>query len=172
MNDRQVPILALFIATVVTPCAHADGSVIVVAEQAEAIVAPRPADSKLVNLPALDIRLRASLSCAGNAESLTLSVADAVTTLGSETLGEQTSAEASLTVPAKQVALAASSHFCLREDPTSSNALTVSGLVTAHASLRCNTDNRLSAHFASTPLEVRLVCARETLEDQEPSADK
>ena len=92
----------------------------------------------------LDFRLRASLRCSGNAESLTLSVADTVTTLGSEALGEQRSAEASLTVPPQQVALAASSHFCLEDDPSSADELTVPGLVTAHASLRCADDDRSS----------------------------
>lgn len=172
MNNRQVPILALIIASILAPCAYADGSLVVAAQQAEAMVTPRAPDSTLINLPPLDIRLRALLSCGGNAESLTLSVADTVTTLRGDELGEQTSAEASLTVPAKQVALAASSHFCLEEDPTSANELTVSGLVTAHASLRCNKNDRSSAYFASTPLQVKLVCARQTLEDQEPSPDK
>ena len=172
MNDRQVPILALFIAAIVTPCAYADENLSVAAQQAEAIVTPRASDSKLVNLPALDVRLRASLRCSGDAESLTLSVADTVTNLGSAELSEQTSAEASLTVPAQQVALVASSHFCLEEDPTSADELTVAGLVTAHASLRCANDDRSSAHFASTPLRVRLVCARDALEDQEPSPDR
>lgn len=172
MNCKQVPILALFVAANVTPCAHADGSVIVAAKQAEAIVAPRAPGRKLVKLPALDFHLRASLRCPGNAESLTLSVADTVTTLGSAELGDQQSAEASLTVPARQVALAASSHFCLENDPTSADELTVPGLVTAHASLRCAIDDRISAHFASAPLQVRLLCARETVEDQEPPSDK
>jgi hypothetical protein len=172
MNTRQVPILALFIAAIATPCAYADGSLMVAAQQAEAVVAPRATHLKLVNLPALDFRLRASLSCPGNAESLTLSVADTVTTLNGDDLSEQTSAEASLRVPAQQVALAASSHFCLAEDPASADELTVAGLVTAHASLRCSDDDRSSAHFASVPLVVRLVCIRETVEDQEPSPER
>ena len=66
MNDRQVPILALFIAAIATPCAHADGSLTVSAQPAQAIVAPRTPDLKLVKLPTLDFRLRASLSCPGS----------------------------------------------------------------------------------------------------------
>jgi len=172
MNNRQVPILALFIATIVAPFAHAGDNLSIAAQQAEAIVTPRASDSKLVKLPTLDVRLRASLRCSGDAESLTLSVADTVTTLGSTELGEQTTAEASLTVPAQQVALVASSHFCLEEDPTSADELTVAGLVTVHASLRCDNDDRSSAHFASAPLKVRLVCAREAREDQEPLPER
>ena len=142
------------------------------AQPAQAIVAPRALDLKLVNLPTLDFRLRASLSCPDNAESLTLSVADTVTTLDRDDLSEQTSAEALLRVPAQQVALAASSHFCLAGDAAGADELTVAGLVTAHASLRCSDDDHASAHFASVPLEVRLVCVRETVEDQEPSPDR
>ena len=172
MNDRQVPILALFIAAMLAPCAHADGSVTIAAHHAEARVAPRARDLKLVNLPALDFRLRTSLSCRGSAESLTLSVADTVTTLGRDELSEQSSADVSLSVPAQQVALAASSDFCLVQDPASADELTVAGLVTAHASLRCSDGGRSSAHFASVPLEVRLVCARDPVEDQELSPDR
>lgn len=172
MNDRQVPILALFIAAIATPCAYADGNLMVTAQAAEALVTPRAPDLKLVNLPTLDFRLRASLSCSHNAESLTLSVVDTVTTLDRDDLNEQTAAEALLRVPAQQVALAASSHFCLVGDPASADELTVAGLVTAHASLRCADEGRSSAHFASVPLEVRLVCVRETVEDQEPSPDR
>ena len=172
MNDKQVPILALFIAAIAAPCAYADGSLTVAAQQAEAIVAPRAPDLKLVNLPALDFRLRASLSCPGNVESLTFSVADTVTTLDRDDLSEQTAAEALLRVPAQQIALAASNHFCLANDPAGADELTVAGLVTAHASLRCSDEDRSSTHFASVPLEVRLVCVRETVEDQDPPPDR
>ena len=172
MDIRQVPILALLVAANTTPCAHADGSIDVVAQPAEALVVPRAPGLALINLPALDFRLRATLECPGSAKSLTLSVADTVTTLGSDVLGEQRSAEASLTVPARQVALAASSDFCLEADPTSADELTVPGLVTAHASLHCANDGRISAYFASAPVEVRLVCVRPTAEDQDASSDR
>jgi len=133
---------------------------------------PRAPGLELINLPALDFRLRALLECPGSAKSLTLSVADTVTTLGGDSLSEQRSAEASLTVPARQIALAASSHFCLQDDPSSADELTVPGLVTAHASLHCANDDHTSAYFASAPLEVRLVCVRQTAVDQDSSSDR
>lgn len=172
MNVRQVPILTLFIAAAITPCAHADGSIDVAARPAEVRVVPRAPSLELINLPALDFHLRALLECPGSARSLTLSVADTVTTLGSDALSEQRSAEATLTVPARQVALAASSHFCLEDDPTSADELTVPGLVTAHASLHCASDGYTSAYFASALLEVRLVCVRQVAEDQDSSSDR
>ena len=172
MNDRQVPILALFFTCFGLSPAFADGSVVVAAAQAEATVAPRTAKRQLVNLPALNFELQATVRCAGTAKSLTLSVADTAKTLRADELVDEDPAAAALKVPARQVALAASSHFCLADDPTSANELTVPGFVTAHASLRCATDDRDSAHFASAQLEVRLVCQRETDDDQDVSSDR
>ena len=172
MNYRQVPILALFLACGGVSPAFADGSVVVAAGQAEAAVAPRMAKLRLVNLPALDFQLQATVRCAGTAKSLTLSVADTAKTLHGDELADKDPAEAALKVPARQVALAASSHFCVADDPTSADELTVPAFATAHASLRCAIDDRDSAHFASAQLEVRLVCQREADDDQDVSSDR
>lgn len=172
MNLKLVPILALFGAAIGIPFAHADGKVTITAKDAAAHVEPHAARLKLINLPALEFNLHASVKCSGDAESLTLSVADTVTTLDSEALADRQSAEASLNVPARQVALAASSHFCLEDDASSADELVVPGFMTAHASLRCADEDGITAHFASAPLQIRLVCVRGTDEDQEPSEDK
>ncbi len=172
MNINRVSILALFVATGYIPTAFAGESVAVVAEEAEIVVTPRAANLKLIELPALDVALRATFQCAGIAESLTLSVADSYTTLGQDAIADQRSANLLLTVPAPQLSLAASSGFCLKDDVASTNELLVPGLATAHASLRCRTEDGVTVHFASGPLQVRLRCSRPSTEDQDPPSDR
>ena len=150
--------------------AAADG-IIVAARETTAVVAPRAADLPLVNLPALEFALRAAIRCNGDPVSLTFSIADTFRTLDSESLGDQRAAETTLTVPPRQLALVASSRFCLADDDTSTNELVVPGMATAHASLQCLDDGRLAVHFASAPLQVRLSCEREPDDDQEVDSE-
>lgn len=164
MKQRRSHILALFALIVATLAgfapAHADGRIVVAAQETSAIVEPREASLKLVNLPALEFALRAAIRCKGDMVSLTLSVADTFKTLGADDLAGKRAAEATLTVPARQLALAASSQFCISGDEPSSDELLVPGLATAHASLHCARDGATSVHYASAPLQVRLICVR------------
>ena len=169
---RQAPntILAPFLALMMTIAlpANADNEIVVAAQETEVRVAPRAAHLRLVNLPALEFALRAAYRCRGEVISLTLSVSDTVQTLARDVLAEQRAAEVSLAVPAQQVAMADSGGFCVAGDPDSANEMRVAGFATAAASLRCSRDGNESVRYASAPLTVRLVCARD--EDQEPAA--
>jgi hypothetical protein len=174
MTLNRSTIVALICALIATPTgiALADGTIVVAAHETEIAVPPRPAHSKLVNLPQLEFALRAAIQCNGEPVSVTLSVADTYQTISRETLARARAAEAVLSVPPRQLALAANSHFCIAEDPESTNEMLVSGFATAHASLRCESGDKSSAHFASAPLQVRLRCERELQEDrQAPSED-
>ncbi len=154
-----------------TPGPATAGDIVVAARETAASVAPAEAPRELVNLPALEFGLRAAFKCSGSPVSLTLSVADTHTTLPQDQLTDQRSAEATLKVPTRQLALAASSPFCIADDPDSSDELLVPGFATVHASLRCSGDDGESAHFASAPLKVRLICERASGAGQEsPSA--
>jgi len=172
MNINRLSILALFVATGYIPLAFAGESVVVAAKEAEVVVAPRAANLKLIELPALDFGLRATIMCTGTAESLTLSIADTYTTLGQDVIADQRSADVLLTVPVPQLALAASSGFCLKDDLASTDELLVPGLATAHASLRCRNEDGVTVHFASAPLQVRLRCSRPSTEVQDSSSDR
>jgi hypothetical protein len=173
MKPYLTPILALFAATLsalFAPVpAAAGGDIVVAAQETTAVVTPRPARMKLVNLPALEFALRAAFKCKGEPVSLTLSISDTHTTLPQERLADQRAAETTLTVPPQQLALAASNRFCVADDPDTADELLVPGLATAHASLRCSTDDGVSVHFASSPLQVRLICERQPADDQAPS---
>ena len=166
-------ILALFTAgfvalTAAKPAA-ASGDIVVAAQETTVVVAPSAARIKLVNLPTLKFGLRAAFKCTGEPVSVTLSIADTFATLNQDQLADQRAAEATLTVPPRQLALAASSRFCQADVPDTADELLVPGLVTAHASLRCSNDDGDSVHFASAPLQVRLICERQPEEAQAPS---
>lgn len=172
MNLIRTSILALFLCSSYFQTAIAGESVMIAAKETEATVAPRAARLKLVNLPALEFGLRATIKCAGEAESLTLSIADTHKTLGTDAITDRRSAEMALSVPARQIALAASSTFCLKGDPAGTDELLVPGFATAHASLRCRNEDGVTVHFASAPLQVRLSCQRPSTETQDSSPDR
>ena len=168
MSPGRVPILAIIIAGFVTPV-HAGDGIVIAAREAHSTVRPRQNGSRPIDLPVLEFALRAVMRCTGKATSLTLSVADTFTTLDRDRLAGKRATDLVLSVPGRQVALAASGRFCVADDEASANELLVPGLVTAHASLQCEKDGERSAHFASAPLQVRIGCARSREEPQEPS---
>lgn len=149
--------------------AVAGGDIVVAAQETTAVVTPREAHLELVNLPALEFGLRAAFKCKGEPVSVTLSVADTHETLRGKGLINQRAVEITLEVPPRQLALAASSGFCVADAPDTDDELLVPGLATAHASLRCASDDGDSVLFASAPLQVRLVCERQPDGNQPPS---
>ena len=148
----------------------ADGNIVVAARETSVAVAPRAAGLE-IDLPAIKFALRAAIQCKGEPVSVTLSVADTFTTIGGDALRDQRAAEATVEVPAGQLALAKNEAFCIAGDAATSDEMLLAGFTTVHASLRCATDDNESLHFASAPLQVKLNCVREPAPDQEPSDD-
>jgi len=171
MNQQGVPILALLATTLlVADAAVAQSSIVVAAQETRASVAPRNARLQLVDLPAVEFGLRAAIRCAGTPMSLTLSISDTFESLDAEQLDGKRAVETTLTVPPRQLALAASRRFCISNDDNSVNELLIPGFVTAHASIRCEKDGVSTMHFASAPLQLRLACERPpAVNDQEAS---
>jgi len=160
------------IATAVST-AMADSLIVVAAQEAEAVVAPRSAHARAVNLPPLTFRLRAAIRCAGDPVSVTLSVADTFITRDRDELDGQRAAEAELTVPARQLTMASDRRFCVANDIETEDELFAPGFATAHASLTCEDETGASVHYASAPLNVKLSCDREPVDsgvDQDPSS--
>ena len=172
MNLIRASILALFLASVCTSPAIGDSNVVIAAQKTEAIVAPRAKNLRLINLPALTFSLRAGIRCKGEPTSLTLSIADTIRTLNKDEMAGLRAVEASLTVPAQQLALAATSRFCIDGDTETSDELLVPGITTAQASLLCASDTGKSVHYASTSLQISLTCNRGPEETQEPSPER
>ncbi len=173
MNQQGVPILALLAALLlVAGTAADDSSVVVAAQETRVSVAPRNPRLRLLNLPVIEFGLRAAIQCRGEPTSLTLSVSDTFESMSAEQLDGERAVEATLTVPPRQLALAASRQFCISGDDSSDNELVVPGFVTAHASLRCEKDGTSTMHFASAPLQLRLACDRPVAaDDQDPVGD-
>lgn len=173
MIRQGVHILALLAASLpVAGPALADGSVVVAARESLVSVVPRDARLRLVNLPAIEFGLRAALRCSGAPTSLTISISDTFRSIGAERLDGQRAVELSLEVPPRQLALASPGQFCISDDDNSANEMLVTGFATAHASLRCEKDGVSTMHFASAPLQLRLVCERPAADgSQEDSAD-
>ena len=172
MSFVQLTILALFLATVCVSPATAGGNIVIAAQETDVTVAPRLESLRLVNLPALTFYLRAAIRCKGDPVSVTLSVADTYRTLHKDEIEGQRAAEATLTVPARQLALAATSSFCVKDNPATSDELMVPGLTTAQASLLCASEAGTSMHYASVPLKIRLICDRGSEITQEPPSER
>jgi len=172
MSSVRPTILALFLSSVCTSPANGDSSVVIAAQETEVIVAPRAKSLRLINLPAITFSLRTAIRCQGEPTSLTLSISDTHRTLGKDELLGQRAAEVSLTVPAQQLALAATSRFCIDGDAETSDELLVPGITTAQASLVCASDTNTSVHYASTPLQISLTCDRGQEKTQEPSSER
>ena len=172
MSHQGVPILALLATTLlVAGPAAADDSVVVAAQETLVSVAPRNARLRLVNLPTIEFGLRAAIRCSGTATSLTLSISDTFQSLDMKRLDGERAVETTLTVPPRQLALAASRQFCIIDDDNSVNELLVPGFVTAHASLRCEKDGVPTMHFASAPLQLRLACDRPLVDDAQDTSE-
>lgn len=174
MKPGRVPILALFVFSTVVSTAVADNVIVVAAQEARATVAPRPRQARVVSLPPLTFKLRAAIRCVGEPVSVTLSIADTFVTMGRDELIGQRATEASLTVPARQLTMASAKQFCIKDEDESEDELLAPGFATAHASLQCENDARVSVLYASAPLKLRLSCARlpdDSEADQDPSPD-
>lgn len=167
----RVPILALIAGTTVVSPVIADSEIVVAAQEAEAEVTLRQAPVRLINLPSLTFQVRAAIHCKGEPISVTLSVADTFSTQDRDQLAGQRATEASLTVPARQLAIAASSRFCVEDNPDSEDELLMPGFATVHASLQCENETGVTVRYASAPLSVRLSCARESDESASESAN-
>lgn len=172
MQRKQVHILApiAFVATF-SP-ALADGILSMRALEISAVVQPRPAQQALISLPNLDFAVELSWQCSEAQPSVTLSVADTLHILDEDALNGTQPATVTISVPGRQLKLAAHPSFCVADDPESARELQVTGLATAHASLRCTGDSGPSVVFASAPLPVTLACTQTPEVDQVSSTDR
>lgn len=172
MQRKYIYILApIALAAAFSP-ALADGVLSMRALEISASVQPRPARQRLISLPNLDFAVELSWQCSEQQQSITLSVADTLQILNEDVLSGTQPVTATISVPARQLKLAAHPSFCVADDPQSDHELRVPGLATAHASLRCTGDSGQSVVFASAALPVTLACAQAPDVDQVSPADR
>lgn len=173
MKSCRPPILALFVIAAAVSTAVADNTIVIAAQEVEASVSPRSDSTRAVSLPPLTFNIRAAIRCAGDPVSVTMSIADTFVTRGRDELEGERATEASLTVPAQQLALAPVRQFCVEDDTESGNEFFAPAFATAHASLQCESEAGVSMLYASAPLNLKLSCARapDVIDvDQDPSA--
>lgn len=155
---KRVPILLPILASVLLSAGSRADVAVEVAE-AEVAIEPRKTLRAEIRLPPVAFQIAATLSCAGQPVSFTLSVADAYQTWRGDQLNEAGVIEASISVPPRQLALVlAGSPFCLADDPAGPESLLVPGVATAQAALQCVSETGTTLHYASAPLPLRLLC--------------
>lgn len=157
---------------VATTIATADGVLTVQATEASAQILPRDPGQQQTALPSLDIGVIADVSCAvgARAESITVSVADTSIRFGAAEIAEADTVNASLRLPANQIAPISSANFCIRGESSEDTELLLPGVASAQVSLLCRSESTSSMHFASVVLPLRLHC--DTDENQGSSPDK
>jgi hypothetical protein len=137
---------------------------------------------QLIWLPKLQFSLALEPVCGatGRVESVSVSAADTQQTYGADDIGGQTTINATLSIPGKQLGPIRIGNFC-RSTATNvveSGELLIRGALTAHLSLRCTSDEDHSMTYASQALDVILRCNRvddaapgRSAENQESSAE-
>jgi len=159
----------LFIATTI---ATADGVLKVHAIEASTQISPRDPGLRQTLLPSLDIGVTADVRCAidAKAESITISVADTSIRFDAAEIAEADTVNASLRLPAKQIAPISAASFCIQGESSEDTELLLPGVASAQISLLCRSETTSSMHFASVALPLRLHCA--TDKNQGSSPDK
>ena len=131
-------------------------------------VAPRNRRSNQLRLPALEYVFEVSARCAEpfDAGAVSLTVADSRRSVDAEELERNDAVR--LTIPAAQLAPVPVNDFCIEPDDSGedgaahdggrSETLTLPSALSASASLLCVSETERRMTYASTGLDVKLVC--------------
>ena len=173
MRATRVQILAIVCLHATTQVAAADDVLTLHANETRVQIERRDSGRTQVNLPSLDLSLRTSFACpaTASAESITISIADTHERFSAENIADVAVLEATISVPARQIAPVSLAGFCTNgKEPTESELL-LPGIATAHVSLRCRSEEfGASMHYASVAVPLTVICLSN--ENQEPSVDK
>ena len=145
-----------------------DGSLTITANTPVALISPRQANKKFIQLPSLEYAFAIRVGCLKNRKptSLLLSVADTRKFLDAEDVSSGPSVEVTLRIPAAQIGPIAVEDFChvADENVAGNNSVTeeliISAALSAHASLRCESESDQNVIYVSQPLDVNLICER------------
>ena len=129
-------------------------------------VSPRRPGRTSMQLPSLTYELSVIVECEANwhPESVSISVADSRATLTADQLQTSTRPGLKLLIPSNQIAPLRVEYFCIvggGDEPGTvrPNTITIPGVMSAQASLRCVTESTKSTMYVSKPLDVILECA-------------
>lgn len=171
--SRLIPLL-VFLSLTGKAETTPKSSLTVVADTPVASIAPRQVNRKFIQLPTLEYAFEIRTHCMMNRRptSLLLSVADTRKTLGAADISADAPVALTLRIPAAQIGPIAVEDFChvADEDGASNDnakdKLTISAALSAHASLRCESESEQKVVYVSQPLDVHLVCERSTVENE------
>ena len=169
MNGSQFSYLVPFLLMISTPGqgeSTPDSSLTIVANTPVVSIQPRQGNGKFIRLPALEYTFKIRARCKLNRKptSLLLSIADTRKSLGAADLSREPPAELTLKIPAEQIGPIAVEEFCHAADENIAsndnikNQLTIFAALSAHASLRCESESDQHVNYVSKTLDVKLIC--------------
>jgi len=165
---RHLVPLLLLLSTTGKGESTPDSSLTIVANTPVASISPRQANRKFVRLPALEYAFEIRARCPQDYKptSLLLSVADTRKSLDAADFSSGPPVEITLRIPAAQIGPIAIENFCHVADENDASdditmeELTISAALSAHASLRCESEFDQDVIYVSQPLDVSLTCSR------------
>ena len=138
----------------------------ITADMPTVTVSPRRAGRTSMRLPGLTYEISVTVNCETNwqPDSVSISVADSRVSISAEELLVSKELGLQLRIPSNQIAPLRVEHFCVEgsaDDPdiVSPNSITIPGVLSAQASLRCSSESTNSMMYVSKPLDVLLECA-------------
>jgi len=165
--SRLVPLL-IFLSVTGNGQSIPESGLTVSADTPVASILPRRPSRKFIQLPTLEFAFEIRVHCMMNRNptSLLLSVADTRKVLGAEDIPVGAPVALTLRIPAAQMGPIAVDDFChIADEDVAGNddtkdQLTISAALSAHASLRCESESEQNVIYVSQPLDVSLVCER------------
>lgn len=179
MHGSQFSYLVPLLLVISTPGqgeSTADSSFAVAANTPVASIQPRQGNGKFIRLPTLEYTFEIRARCKLNRKpaSLLLSVADTRKSLDAGDISWEPPVELTLRIPAEQIGPIAVEEFCHADDDDIAskdnikNQLTIRAALSAHASLRCESESDQHVNYVSKTLDVNLVCER----PDQPTSDE
>lgn len=141
--------------------AYGEDRLSVYADTATATVEANGSSRNFLRLPELEYAIKIELQCDNGSApvSLLVSVADTKKTIGADELQSGEKVEFGFTVPADQIAPIAIDGFCKTDNLHTNEQILIPAALSAQASLRCAGETIEQTTYASTPLDVELLCA-------------
>jgi hypothetical protein len=129
-------------------------------------VSPRLPGRVNISLPSLTYAMSVTVDCEANwqPDSVSIGVADSRASFNAEQLRASRELTLELRIPSEQIPPLHVEHFCIigdrdESDTTNTDKITISGVLSAQASLRCATESAKSITYLTKPLDVVLECA-------------
>ena len=159
MQIQHPSLLLLSLATVSVAWSASPARLTVEVPPAVAALQPLAEGRRLLRLPALEFQFGIDANCGSEqaVASVSISIADTRKTLGGEAFRDNAVVNATVALPARQIAPIAVDGFCPASQ-TESSSLLIQGAVTAHLSLRCASADGDSISYTSQSLDVTVVC--------------